>query len=60
MYVTVVPRLPDQQLLQLTGIEDDENVPFLPPALPEGYGRKYTIVLDMDALAQCTQANVCP
>ena len=44
--------------MQLFGISTEE-VPFLPPALPEGYGRKYTLVIDMDALALCTQSNVC-
>ena len=45
--------------LQLAGVSTEE-IPFLPPALPEGYGgHKYTIVLDMDALASCIQSNVC-
>eukprot|EP00026_Physarum_polycephalum_P004326 Phypoly_transcript_04344.p1 GENE.Phypoly_transcript_04344~~Phypoly_transcript_04344.p1 ORF type:complete len:359 (+),score=65.87 Phypoly_transcript_04344:1130-2206(+) len=44
-------------IYHLAGISTEE-IPFLPPPLPEGYGgHKYTIVLDMDALATCIQSN---
>jgi len=35
-----------------------EEVPFLPAPLPNQYNaRKYTLVVDLDALADCTQKN---
>jgi len=44
-------------IYHLAGVST-EDIPFLPPPLPEGYGgHKYTIVLDMDALATCIQSN---